>query len=153
MDGNHKIFTVEASKATDFRDQDASLLEDVKITIFGKEGERQDTIHTQSCQYERTGGNIICSGEVQFDLESRAEAERAAGNPDGKAVEKVHVETRGVVFNRANGLARTDQPVKFDFPNGNGEAVGVEYHSEEGMVRLLRDVQFSLAPPKNNIAV
>ena len=33
--GTQKIFTVEASKATDFRDKDASLLEDVKITIFG----------------------------------------------------------------------------------------------------------------------
>src|SRR5712664_3248128 len=150
--GTQKIFTVEASKATDFRDKDASLLEDVKITIFGGSGERHDTIHTQSCQYEKTGGNIACSGEVQFDLESRSEAERAARNPGIAAQKKVHVETRGVVFNRASGLARTDQPVKFDFPNGNGEAVGVEYHSEEGMVRLLRDVQFSLAPPKNNIA-
>jgi len=56
--------------------------------------------------------------------------------------QKVHVETRGVVFNRASGMARTEQPVKFVFPNGNGEAVGVEYHSEEGMVRLLRNVQF-----------
>jgi len=71
MDGNQKIFTVEASKATDFKDKDASLLEDVKITIFGKTGERHDTIHTQSCQYEKEGGSIACSGEVQFDLESR----------------------------------------------------------------------------------
>jgi hypothetical protein len=62
MDGNQKIFTVEASKATDFRDKDASLLEDVKITIFGKKGERHDTIHTQSCQYEKEGGSIACSG-------------------------------------------------------------------------------------------
>ncbi len=152
MDGNQKIFTVEASKATDFRDQDASLLEDVNITIFGRTGERHDTIHTQSCQYEKTGGNIACSGEVQLDLESRSEAERPARNPGITAQQKVHVETRGVVFNRASGLARTEQPVKFAFPNGNGEAVGVEYHSEEGTMRLLRDVQFSLMPPKNNIA-
>jgi LPS export ABC transporter protein LptC len=144
MEGNQKIFTVEASKATDFRDKDASLLEDVRITIFGKSGERHDIIHTQSCQYQKTGGDITCSGEVQLDLESRAEAERAAKNPGTMAQQKVHVETRGVVFNRASGLARTDQPVKFVFPNGTGEAVGVEYQSEEGKVRLLRDVQFFL---------
>src|SRR3989475_10678985 len=131
MDGNQKIFTVEASKATDFKGKDASLLEDVKITIFGKKGERHDTIHTQSCQYEKAGESIACSGEVQFDLESRAEAGRAARNPDVRAEEKVHVETREVVFNRTNGTARTDQPVKFVFPNGTGEALGVEYHSEE----------------------
>jgi lipopolysaccharide export system protein LptA len=150
--GTQKIFTVEASKATDFRDRDASLLEDVKITIFGKAGERHDTIHTQSCQYEKTGGSMACSGEVQIDLESKAEAERAAKNPGASAQQKIHVETRGVLFNRASGLARTDQPVKFVFPNGDGEAVGVEYQSEEGTMRLLSDVRFSLAPPGNGIA-
>ncbi len=152
MEGNQKIFTVEASKATDFKDKAASLLEDVKITIFGKTGERHDTIHTQSCQYEKMGGSITCSGEVQLDLESRAEAERAARHPEIGAEQRVHVETRGVVFNRASGMARTEQPVKFVFPNGIGEAVGVEYHSEEGTVRLLRDVQFSLMPPRNDSA-
>jgi len=148
--GTQKIFTVEASKATDFRDKDASLLEDVKITIFGKTGERHDTIHTQSCQYEKAGGNIACSGEVQFDLESNAEAERTAKNPETAVQQKMHVETRGVVFNRASGLARTDQPVRFVCPNGNGEAVGVEYHSEEGTVRLLKDVRFSLEALRND---
>ena len=150
MDGNQKIFTVEASKATDFKGKDASLLEDVKITIFGKKGERHDTIHTQSCQYEKAGESIVCSGEVQMDLQSREEVERGAKNPEMATPQKVHVETRGVVFNRASGMARTEQPVKFVFPNGNGEAVGVEYHSEEGMVRLLRDVQFSLMAPRND---
>ena len=152
MDGNQKIFTVEASKAIDFKDKDASLLEDVKITIFGKKGERHDTIHTQSCQYEKEGGSIACGGEVQFDLESRAESERAAKNPDVRAAQTVHVETRGVVFNRANGMARTDQPVKFVFPNGTGEALGVEYQSEEGTVRLLANVQFSLMAPEKAAA-
>jgi lipopolysaccharide export system protein LptA len=152
MDGDRKIFTVEASKATDFKDKEASLLEDVKITIFGKTGGRHDTIHTQSCQYEKEGGSIACSGEVQFDLESAADAERVAKNPEGAAARKVHVETRGLTFNRASGTAQSDQPVKFVFPNGNGEAVGVEYHSEEGMVRLLRDVQMLLVRPKSEAA-
>jgi lipopolysaccharide export system protein LptA len=148
MDGDRKIFTVEASKATDFKDKGASLLEDVKITIFGKTGVRHDTIHTQSCQYQQDGGSIACSGEVQIDLESAADAERSAKNPIGAPAQRVHVETRGVTFNRVTGTAQSDQPVKFIFPNGSGEAVGVEYHSEEGAVRLLRDVHLLLVPPK-----
>jgi LPS export ABC transporter protein LptC len=148
MDGDRKIFTVEASKATDFKDKGASLLEDVRITIFGKTGARHDTIHTQSCQYQQDGGSITCSGEVQIDLESAADAERSAKNPTGAPAQKVHAETRGVTFNRVTGTAQSDQPVKFIFPNGSGEAVGVEYHSEEGAVRLLRDVHLLLVPPK-----
>ena len=150
--GNQKIFTVEASKVTDFKDREASLLEEVKITIFGRTGERHDTIRTHSCQYEKVSGSILCNGEVQLDLESAADAERAAKNPETSAEQKAHVETRGVRFNRATGMAETDQPVKFNFPNGNGNAVGVEYHSEEGLVRLLRDVRLSLKPPGNGVA-
>src|SRR4029077_9654676 len=95
MNGDQKIFTVDASKSTDFKDRDASLLEDVKITIFGKTGSRHDTIHTQSCQYERVGGGITCSGEVQFDLQSAADALREAKQPGSTAKQQVHVETRG----------------------------------------------------------
>ena len=148
MDGDQKIFTVDASKSTDFKDRDASLLEDVKITIFGQTGARRDTIHTQSCQYEKAGGGIACSGEVQFDLQSAADAAREAKQPGSTAKQKVHVETRGVKFNRATGMASTDQPVKFVFPNGTGEAVGVEYLSEAGEIRLLKDVRLVLAPPE-----
>src|SRR5437660_5322831 len=41
-------------------------------------------------------------------------------------------------------MARTDQAVKVVFQNGAGGALGVEYQSEEGTVRLLGNVQFSL---------
>ncbi len=146
VEGNQKIFTVEAQRATDFRDKSTSLMEDVSITIFGKTGGRHDTIHTQSCQYEKDGGSIVCSGEVQLDLQSAADAQLATGSPGTKTAQKVHVETRGVTFNRATGLAQSDQPVKFVFPNGKGEAIGVEYRSEDGAIALLRDVNFFLLP-------
>src|SRR5260370_16719198 len=43
MDGNQKIFTVEASKATDFKDNDTSLLAAVTTTIFGQKVDPHDT--------------------------------------------------------------------------------------------------------------
>ena len=141
--GTQKLFTVEASKATSFNENAASLLEDVKITIFGKTGERHDVIHTHSCEYEKDGQNIVCSGDVQLDLQSAEDAARVEKKHDGTA-EKVHAETRAVTFNRSSGIARSDQPVKFVFPNGQGEAVGVEYRSEAGAVRLVREVDFLL---------
>ncbi len=142
--GTQKLFTVEASKATNFKENAASLLEDVKITIFGRTGERHDVIHTHSCEYEKDGQSIVCNGEVQLDLQSAEDAARAEKKQD-TAEQKVHVETRGVTFNRSTGIAQSGQPVKFIFPNGEGEAVGVEYRSEEGAVRLLRDVNFLLS--------
>src|SRR5215510_6238354 len=99
--GTQKLFTVEASKAT-FKDTAASLLEDVKITIFGKTGERHDIIHSHSCEYEKDGQNIVCSGEVQLDLQSAEDAARAEKKHD-PVTQRVHIETRGVTFNRSSG--------------------------------------------------
>ncbi len=146
MDGPRKIFTVEASKSTDFKDKNASLLENVKVTIFGKTGERHDKMQTQSCQYGRGNGGILCTGDVQIDLESAADAERSAKDPKVPH-QIVHVETRGVNFDRDTGAAKTDQPVTFTFPSGSGEAVGAEYNSEEGTLRLLQNIRLKLKPP------
>jgi LPS export ABC transporter protein LptC len=138
------IFEVAASKSTEFKGQDASLLEDVRITIYGKAGDRHDVIHTRSCRYGKENGAIECSGDVQIDLMSAADAQRTEGHPDAVSTVTTHIETRGVQFDRPTGLARTDQKVTFAFPSGSGEAVGLEYKSEEGTVRLLRDVRFTL---------
>jgi lipopolysaccharide export system protein LptA len=145
MDGPRKIFTVEASKSTDFKDQNASLLEHVVVTIFGKFGDRHDTIHTQSCQYSKGSGGVTCNGDVQIDLESAADAARSAKD-HAMQPQIVHVETRGVNFDQGTGAAKTDQPVTFTFPSGSGDAVGAEYNSEEGTLQLLQNVRLKLQP-------
>jgi len=145
VDGDRKIFTVEASKSTEFRNQEASLLEEVKITIFGQQGDRHDIIRTHSCQYAKSNGAISCSGAVQIDLQTAAEAElakkRGANETTGHAG---HVETRNVTFDQASGAAHTGERVTFTFPEGSGEARGVEYNSQLGTMKLLRDVKMTL---------
>jgi len=143
-DKNRTIYEVSASKSTEFKGQDASLLEDVRITIFGKTGDRHDVIHTRSCRYGKENGGIACDGDVQIDLMSAVDAERTAGRPEAAGSVTTRIETRGITFTRASGLAQTDQKVRFSFPSGSGEAVGLEYKSEEGAVHLVRDVWFTL---------
>ena len=144
---NRAIFEVTASKSTDFKGQDASLLEEVQITIFGKTGDRHDVIHTHSCQYAQKDGNVICGGDVRFDLMRAADAELVTQNPALAETRATRVETRGVTFNRSTGAAQTDERVTFAFPNGSGDAIGLEYKSEEGTLHLLRDVRLRLTQP------
>jgi LPS export ABC transporter protein LptC len=144
---NRAIFEVTASKSTDFKGQDASLLEEVQITIFGKTGDRHDVIHTHSCQYAQKDGNVICGGDVRFDLMTAADAELVTQNPALAETRATRVETRGVTFNRSTGAAQTDERVTFAFPNGSGDAIGLEYKSEEGTLHLLRDVRLRLTQP------
>lgn len=145
VDGDRKIFTVEASKSTEFRNQEASLLEEVKITIFGQQGDRHDIIRTHSCQYAKSNGAINCSGTVQIDLQTAAEAELAKKGGAKETTSHVgHVETRNVTFDQASGTAHTGERVTFKFPEGSGEAMGVEYNSQLGTMKLLRDVKMTL---------
>jgi lipopolysaccharide export system protein LptA len=144
---NRIIFEVVASKSTDFKGQAASLLEEVQITIFGKSGDRHDVIHTHSCQYGQKDGSVTCGGDVRFDLMSATDAQLVARNPALAEARATRVETRGVTFNRTTGTAQTDQRVTFAFPNGSGDAIGLEYKSEEGTLHLQRDVRLRLTQP------
>ena len=150
-EGERTIFTVQASKSTDFKGQDISLLEDVKITVFGKTGARHDVIHTQSCNYAKTDGAIQCSGNVQMDLQSAEDAQRAERQGGGKS-NVIHVETGGVTFERSSGQAQTTQTVKFWFANGEGEGIGAIYFSEQGVLRLLREVRIKLQSAEPAVA-
>jgi len=144
-EGTRKIFTVEATKSTDFKGANASDLEGVKITIFGKEGARHDTMETHTCRYTKDSGDISCTGDVEIILMS-ADEWRASDGKSG-APGTMKIETRGVSFNRTSGEATTDENVRFSFANGRGEAVGAEYNSEEGTLRLQRDVKLKLDQP------
>ena len=151
VEGDRTIFDLEASKSTDLRGVDISLLEDVKIRVFGKNGDRNDVIHTQSCRYAKTDGSIQCDGQVQFDLESAEDAARTAANAAVKP-NIIHIDTTGVTFERATGQAQTVKPVKFSFPSGSGDGVGAVYHSEQGQLRLIRDVHIQLQPAPDTSA-
>src|SRR5215470_997638 len=137
-EGTQTVFRVEASKSTDFKGENASELQDVKVTIFGKDGARHDTLETSACHYSKDSGDISCVGDVEITLMSKDEWQAAGGKADGAAMK---VETRDMVFNRASGEAKTAQEVRFTFASGSGQALGATYHSEEGTLTLLRDVR------------
>jgi lipopolysaccharide export system protein LptA len=150
VEQNRTVFTVQASKSIDFKGLNASDLEGVKITIFGKDGARHDTMETHTCRYTKDNGNVVCAGDVEIILMSAEEWKAAGSGAVGKSgtTGTMKVETRGVSFNRASGEAKTEDKVRFEFANGKGEAVGAEYHSEEGTLRLQRNVKLNLDPPE-----
>ena len=145
VEGTRTIFSVQAGKSTDLRGQDISLLEDVKILVNGKNGDRHDLIHTQSCRYSKADGSMQCEGNVQFELQSAEDAARVGQNPAAKP-NLIHIDTTGVTFERSTGRAQTVQPVKFSFTNGRGDGLGAVYQSEEGQLRLIRDVHIHVLP-------
>ena len=140
VEQDRTLFTVRASRATQYRDENRALLQDVWITIYGRDGKRDDNIHTSECSYAPKSGNVVCQGAVQMDL--------AAADPaQGQASERqLQVTTRNLSFNRDSGEASTAAPVQFQFAGGQGHAVGVSYSSQNEIVRLNHDVELDMPP-------
>ena len=132
------VFTIRASQATEYKDENRTELKDVWITIFGRNGDRNDDIHTRECSYEPKTGSIHCQGAVQINLAAKKPAGSA---PDPKAIQ---VTTSNLSFNRASGEATTPDAVQFVFAQGTGHAVGVAYSTDTSIVELQKDVEFDV---------
>jgi LPS export ABC transporter protein LptC len=139
VDQNRTLFTVRASRATQYKDQSRALLEDVWITLYGRDGSRNDNIHTRECSYEPETGMVRCAGEVTIDIESTRPAPGKSAGPS------LRVKTSNLSFNRDTGEAMTPAPVEFRFPQGQGRGVGVTYGTGDAAVRVEHDVAFDLA--------
>ncbi len=142
VEQNRTVFTIRASHATQYRDRNRSQLEDVWITIYGREGERDDNIHTRECSYEPETGDVHCEGEVQIDIGS---TKSATGNAVASNA-SLEVTTSNLLFNRNTGEASTQAPVQFRLAGGSGRGVGVSYSTSESMVRVEHSVEFDMAP-------
>src|ERR1700720_2323198 len=100
VEGQRTIYTVRASRTTEFKEGNRNLLEDVAISVYGKKGERNDTLRTRACDFVSSTGKIGCEGEVQISLQ----AQGAAANNSA-----IQVVTSGISFDRDSGLARTEK--------------------------------------------
>jgi len=138
VEGDRTIFTVRASHAIEYKDQNSYLLEDVWVTIYGRDGNRNDNIHTRECGYQPKTGAVRCQGDVQIDI-------AGANPPAGDSDKTVQVTTRDLTFNRETGDASTPEPVAFRFPQGQGHAVGVTYSTQNSLIVLERDVHLDLS--------
>ncbi len=118
------------------------MLEDVTIVVYGKKGDRNDTMLTKACDLISNTGKVSCAGEVLINLQ-------AASAPKADAIQ---VMTSALTFDRDSGQARTEKPVKFHWPAGDGHAVGVAYDSNAGTLQLLRSVELSLTPSSAAVA-
>jgi LPS export ABC transporter protein LptC len=133
------IFTIRASHATQFNNEDRALLQDVWVTIYGRQGDRNDNIHTRECSYQPVGGSIQCAGDVEIDIQA---ATAAKGKP---ASQPLQVKTSNLTFNRKTGQATTPAPVDLNFAGGKGHGTGLSYDSNQSVLRLERGVDFEMA--------
>ena len=66
VEGQRTIYTVRASRATEFKEGSRNLLEDVSITVFGKKGDRNDMFcKRMRVTLFRTPGKSVARGKCR----------------------------------------------------------------------------------------
>lgn len=139
--GAQTLFTVHAEQATQFKEGDRSLLENVSIRIFGARGERDDSVRADECSYEPETGSIRCHGVVQIALRN---AKTAAGAGGG-----MELQTSDILFERDSGKVSTEKPVQLRFRGGEGSADGILYDPQTEDLTLTNNVQLKIASREN----
>ena len=133
------LFTLQASRTIE-RAGKTTVLEDVVAIIYGRRGDRADEIRTGRCEYDVGGtGEIHCPGEVTLNLGRGGRSALLA-----RPAPSIQLTTAEVRFDPARGVAWSDQPVHFAFPQGTGEAVGLRYQPQEPTVQLEKQVAIRL---------
>ena len=146
VEDGRTIFTVRASHATQFKDQDLAKLQDVWVTLYGRQGDRNDNIHTQECSYQPKAGTVECAGDVDIDLESANPSTTIGNDTNGALVaQTLHVKTSDLTFNRETGEASTPAPVTLTFEGGQGHGDGLRYDAHSSTLRVDHGVALEMA--------
>ena len=135
------IFTIQASKAVQFKQGDRAELHDVMITLYGHDSSRFDQIYGADFEYDPQSGDVSAKGEVNIDLEANPEGLLKPDQAPPKELKNpIHLKTSGLVFNQKSGNAYTKERVEFSIPQANGSALGVNYVGKDNVLTLQSQV-------------
>ncbi len=159
--GGRTLFKIHASKVVQLK-QGNTLLHDVKIELYGEDGNRVDRIEGDDFEYNQQAGIAVAAGPVDITLmrpgvapaiAPKASAEHAvSGKPKRAPVTsmaaaasqgEIHAHTRGLIFDQKSGVAKTSQHVDFSMAQGTGSSMGVTYDSENGLLVLDHAVEMT----------
>src|ERR1700678_1805868 len=142
-------FTVNASKAVQFKEGGRAELHNVKIIIYGKDSARFDRIVGDNFEFDPKSGDINAKGTVPIDLEANPEGiKHSDQTPPEQTRNPIHLETDGLIFNKNTGDASAAGKVVFQTPQATGSAVGIKYVAKTGRMDLLSSVVMTVKRPQ-----
>ncbi len=148
-EGGHTIFTIRASRATQYKQGGRAELRDVNIVVYGRTSNRFDQIYGDDFEYDPQSGNVVAQGIVHIDLEGNAEGAVSPDQaPPAELKNPIHLKTSGMVFNQKSGTAHTDKELEFRVPQASGTAVGASYDSKSNVFTLESQVKIHATGPE-----
>ena len=158
--GGHTLFKIHAAKVVELKKGSATL-HDVRIELYGDNGDRVDRIEGAEFEYDEKAGTARATGPVEITLMRPGEApaiahkanpgqalSKGASTPLASAAEaveagQIHVKTSGLMFDQKSGLASTAERVEFQMAQGQGSSLGATYESGKGLLVLNNQVELA----------
>src|SRR5215470_514939 len=149
-DQGRTLFTVQASKAVQFKTGGKAELHHVTIILYGRDSSRYDQIYGDDFAYDPQTGDVTAKGEVRIDLEANPEGIlKPDQSKPSEMKSPIHLVTRELVFNQKTGNAVTPAKVELRMPQAAGSAVGVYYTASNNTLRLDSQVDLAMNVPAN----
>src|SRR5450755_3695571 len=82
-EGGRTLFTIHASKATQFKAGGHATLHDVNIIVYGRQSDRFDQIYGDDFDYDQQAGTVVSKGLVHIDMGGNTGG-NASGGVSGK---------------------------------------------------------------------
>jgi lipopolysaccharide export system protein LptA len=131
-DGEHPRVTVRAKSFRQVKSPSLMELEDVELRLFQKDATQFDLVKCASAQFDIAAKTLYSDGEVEISMGIPSD-----GEPRGRIL-KIH--GSGVRFASDTGRASTDREARFEFDQGGGSAVGVDYDPQIRELHLRSNV-------------
>jgi lipopolysaccharide export system protein LptA len=140
------LFTVQASRAVQFKTGGRAELHHVTITLYGRDASRYDQIYGDDFAYDPQTGDVTAQGEVRIDLEANPEGllKPDQSKPEGMK-NPIHLVTHDLVFNQKTGNAFTRGKVELRMPQATGSAMGIHYTAKDNVLTLDSQVRLALS--------
>jgi lipopolysaccharide export system protein LptA len=152
------LFKIHAARAVQLKIAGRSILHDVRIDLYGDDGQRTDTISGSEFEYDPSAGLAHAAGAVEITLMrpgarpaiaqlKPGAAPQTAGKtafptaPEAITDNEIHVKTSGLTFNQKTQVATTEQRVDFVLRQGKGNAIGATYSASHGELVLNHAVE------------
>src|SRR5260221_5426050 len=140
------IFKVRASKAVQFKQGGHVELQEVTLTLYGRDSSRFDQVYGEAFDYDPQSGDVRSNGEVSIDLQANPQG---ILHPDQTAPKElknaIRLKTSDLVFNKNTGDAWTPAAVEFRVPQASGSAMGAQYVAKDAALTLESKVKIVMS--------
>jgi len=141
-EGGRQTFTIHAARTLAYKDGGETVLQDVRVEIFGREGNRHDSLTAGQCVNDKSGA-LSCSGKAEIELRSHA-GQKPSMNL--RQHQPLFLDTSNVSYSPRQDVVQTNSPVSFRFGPASGSAQGLAYATKENWLKLERDVVIHVPP-------